>query len=157
MLEQALIAVAASGGTALVQAAGTDAWAGLSRAVAGWFGRGNAQREQAELERLDQTADSVQAAGPGEVEAVRGRQEVVWQTRIETLLENLDAGQREQAAEDLRAVLARHAPQPGVSAGQGGLAAHSVDIRAEGGSIAAGVINGGAQIGPPRLPDPSQG
>jgi hypothetical protein len=157
VLDQALIALAASGGTALVQAAGTDAWTGLRQAVAGWFGRGDAQREQAELERLDQTAGSVQAADPGEVERVRDRQEIVWQTRIETLLENLDAAQREQAAEELRAVLAEHAPQPGVSAGRGGLAANMVDIRADRGAIAGGVINGGAQIGHPQLPGPSQG
>ncbi|MEW2266101.1 hypothetical protein ACGF5T_30620 [Streptomyces sp. NPDC047853] len=157
MIEQALIALAASGGTALVQAAGTDAWTGLRQAVAGWFGRGDVQRERAELERLDQTADIVQAAGQGEVERVRDRQEAVWQTRIETLLENLDAAQREQAAEELRAVLAQHASQPGVSAGQGGLAANTVDVRADRGSIAGGVINGGAQISNPRLPDPPQG
>ncbi|WP_031080733.1 hypothetical protein [Streptomyces sp. NRRL S-118] len=157
MLDEALIAVAASGGTALVQAAGTDAWTGLRQAVAGWFGRGDAQRERAELERLDQTADSVQAADAGEVKRVRDRQEVVWQTRIETVLENLDTAQREQAAEELRSLLAQHAPQAGVSAGQGGLAANTVDIRADRGSIARGVINGGAQIGHPPLPDPPQG
>ncbi|MFD5910541.1 hypothetical protein ACFWHL_17685 [Streptomyces massasporeus] len=152
-----LIALAASGGTALVQAAGTDAWTGLREAVAGWFGRGDAQRERAELERLDQTADSLQAAGPSEVERVRKRQEVVWQTRIEALLENLDTAQREQAARDFRAVLAQHFPRPGMSAGQGGLAANTVDLRADRGSIAGGVINGGVQIGNPSLPDPPQG
>ncbi|MER6982999.1 hypothetical protein ABT317_40080, partial [Streptomyces carpinensis] len=132
MLDQELIALAASGGTALVQAAGTDAWTGLRQAVAGWFGRGDAQRERAELERLEQTADSVRDAGPDEVERVRDRQEGVWQTRIEALLENLDGAQREQAAKELASLLAQHAPQPGVSAGQGGLAANRVDVRAEG-------------------------
>ncbi len=141
----------------MVQAASTDAWTGLRQAVARWFGRGDAQREQAELERLDQTADSVQDADPGEVERVRGRQEALWQTRIETLMENLDAVQRERAAEELRSLLAQHAPQPGVSAGQGGLAANSVNIHADRGSIAGGVINGGAQTGRPPLPDPPQG
>ncbi|MFF9898438.1 hypothetical protein [Streptomyces longispororuber] len=157
MLDQVLAALAASGGTAVVQAAGTDAWAGLRQAVAGWFGRGDAERERVELERLDQTAASVHNAEPGEVERVRGRQEVVWQSRIETLLENLDPVQREQAAEELRGLLAQHAVPPGVSAGQGGLAAHTVDIRADRGSIAGGVINDGAHINHPSLPDPPQG
>jgi hypothetical protein len=56
MLEQALTALAAAGGTAVVQAAGTDAWTGLRQAVARWFGRGDRQRERVELERLDRTA-----------------------------------------------------------------------------------------------------
>ncbi|MGW3466207.1 hypothetical protein ACWDE9_44675, partial [Streptomyces olivaceoviridis] len=38
MLEQALTALAAAGGAAVVQAAGTDAWTGLRQAVARWFG-----------------------------------------------------------------------------------------------------------------------
>ncbi|MFE6160444.1 hypothetical protein ACFQ7F_16200 [Streptomyces sp. NPDC056486] len=157
MLDQALIALAASGGTALVSAAGTDAWTGLRQAVAHWFGRGDAHREQAELDRLDQTAACVQASDPGEAERTRNRQEVVWQTRMETLLESLDAAERERAAEQLRSLLAHHAPQSGVMAGAGGLAANTVDIHADHGSIAGGVIHGGAHIGPPSLPDPPQG
>jgi hypothetical protein len=157
MLDQALIALAATGGTALVTAAGTDAWRGLQQAVARWFGRGDTQREQAELERLDQTAAAMQATDPAEAEQARNRQEAVWQTRIETLLENLDGTERERAAEQLRSLLAQHAPQGGVVAGAGGLAANTVDIHAEQGSIAAGVIHGGAQIGTPPMPAPPQG
>ncbi|MFF9453589.1 hypothetical protein [Streptomyces flaveolus] len=157
MLDQALIALAASGGTALAGAAGTDAWTGLRQAVARWFGRGDAQREQAELDRLDQTAVSVQVTDPAEAERARIRQEAVWQTRIESLLEGLDAAQRKQAAEQLRSLLAQHAPQAGVVAGPGGLAANTVAIHADRGSVSGGVIHGGVQIGSPPLPDPSQG
>ncbi|MFE7582224.1 hypothetical protein ACFU5Y_11785 [Streptomyces gardneri] len=157
MLEQALAVLAAAGGTAVVQAAGTDAWAGMRQAVARWFGRGDTQRAEAELERLDQTAVAVQAADPAEAEQSRNRQEAVWQTRIETVLESLDGAERERAAEQLRSLLAEYAPQSGVAAGPGGLAANTVDIHAEQGSIAAGVIHGGAQIGPPLAPDPPQG
>ncbi|MBI0295311.1 hypothetical protein JBE04_12730 [Streptomyces sp. PRKS01-29] len=157
MLDQALIALAASGGTALAGAAGTDAWTGLRQAVARWFGRGDAQREQAELDRLDQTAASVQVTDPAEAERARNRQEAVWQTRIETLLESLDAAQREQAAKQLRSLLTQYAPQSGVVAGPGGLAASTVGIHADRGSIAGGVIHGGAQIGSPPLPDSPQG
>lgn len=157
MLDQALVALAASGGTALVSAAGTDAWASLRQALARWFGRGDGQREQAELERLDQTAASVQARDSAETERARTRLEAAWQARIETLLESLDVAERERAAEDLRGLLARHAPHSGPVAGAGGLAANRVDIRAEQGAIAGGVIHGGAQIGNPPLPDPSQG
>jgi hypothetical protein len=180
MLEQALTALAAAGGTAVVQAAGTDAWGGLRQAVARWFGGGDPQRERAELERLDQTAgalataataetaeaaeaaEAAGAAGAVEGERVRIRQEAAWRARIEAFLEGLDDTERSQAAEELRALLARHTPQAGVSAGHGELASElvvggSADIRAEGGSIAAGVIHGGAHIARPPAPDPSQG
>ncbi|MFF2778550.1 hypothetical protein ACFVU3_26970 [Streptomyces sp. NPDC058052] len=157
VLEQAWVLLAAAGGTAVVQAAGTDAWAGLRQAVARWFGRGDAQRAEAELERLDQTAAAVQVTDPAEAERSRSRQEVVWQTRIETLLESLDGIERQRAAEQLRSLLSECAPRSGVTAGPGGLVANTVDVHAEQGSIAAGVIHGGAQIVPPPVPDPSQG
>ncbi|QLJ02833.1 hypothetical protein HZZ00_19135 [Streptomyces sp. NEAU-sy36] len=157
MLDQVLTALAASGGTAVVTAAGTDAWAGVRGAVAGWFGRGDAQREQAELERLDQTALVLAAADSAEAERVRIRQEASWQTRIEAVLEGLAADEREDAAEQLRLLLAQHTPG-GAVAGPGGLAVTgNAEIRAGNGSIAAGVIHGGARIGHPRKPDPSQG
>jgi hypothetical protein len=156
MLEQALTALAAAAGAAVVRAAGTDAWTGLRTAVARWFGRGDGQRERAELERLTRTAGELQSAEPTQAEALRIRQETAWQTRIESLLEGLDDDERAQAAEELRALLTQHAQQGGPSADRGGVAV-SGDIRAEKGAIAAGVIHGGAHIGHPQPPDPSQG
>lgn len=158
MLEQALTALAAAGGSSVVQAAGTDAWAGLRQAIARWFGRGSDQREQAQLERLDQTAGELDAANAASVEELRTRQQTAWQTRIEDLLENLDETERARAADQLRAVLTQHTPHGDVSAGWGGLTAGSnVDIRAEHGSFAAGVVHGGVHISRPSSPDPSQG
>ncbi|QEV56463.1 hypothetical protein CP981_37095 [Streptomyces platensis] len=63
MLTEALMALAAAGGGAVVQAADTDLWAGFSQRVARLFSRGDTQREQAELERLDRTAAVVRAVG----------------------------------------------------------------------------------------------
>ncbi|MFI6010720.1 hypothetical protein ACIBAG_18205 [Streptomyces sp. NPDC051243] len=158
MLEQALTALAAAGGAAVVQAAGTDAWTGLRQAVARWFSRGDGQREHAELERLDRTADELRSAEADQAERLSIREEAAWQARIEALLENLDQEERARAAEELRALLAEQTPQSRASAGQGGLAVGgNADFRAEGGSIAAGVIHGGAHIGRPQTPDPSQG
>ncbi|MFE9727943.1 hypothetical protein ACFYQ5_31375 [Streptomyces sp. NPDC005794] len=51
-----MTALAAAGGTAVVEAASTDAWAGLRQQLSRWFGRGNTQCESAELEHLDRTA-----------------------------------------------------------------------------------------------------
>ncbi|MFI6608778.1 hypothetical protein [Streptomyces poriferorum] len=158
VLEEALAAAAAAGGIAVVEAAGTEAWTGLRQAIARWFGRGDGQREQAELERLDQTASALEASNADTVDRVRIRQEATWQARIEAMLESLDETECDQAADELRALLAQHTPHSEASAGQGGLAVvGSIGIRAEGGSIAAGIIHGGAQIGPPPAPDPSQG
>ena len=160
MLAEALAALALAGGTAVVQAAGTDGWASFRQAVARWFGCGDESRERAELERLDRTAAELEAAGPSEVERVRARGEASWQARFEMLLEGLDEAGRERSATALRQLLAQHAPAAagGVSAGAGGVAAGgNITNRAEGGSIAAGVIHGGAHLGGPSQPDPAQG
>jgi hypothetical protein len=149
MLGKALAALAAAGGTAVVQAVGTDIWTEVRRAVAGWLGRGDEHRERVELERLDLTAGALQAAGSAEVERVRIRQEAAWQARFEALLESLDDVERARAAEALRDLLPQ--PTPGLAVGG------NAEIRADNGSIAAGVIGGGARILPPSPPDPSQG
>ena len=78
VLAEALTALAAAAGTAVVQAAGTDAWTGFRSEVARWFGGRDALREESALERLDQAAAALKAAGPGEAERVRARQEAVW-------------------------------------------------------------------------------
>lgn len=112
MLEEALAAVAAAGGTAVVQAAGTDAWGALRQRVARLFGRADGGRERAELEQLDRTAELLATAGPTEAELVRESQETSWRGRFEVLLESLDAGEREQVAAELRR-LAAGEPGPG--------------------------------------------
>ncbi|MFE2104248.1 hypothetical protein, partial [Streptomyces sp. NPDC059468] len=116
--------------------------------VAGWFGRGDAQREHEELERLDQTVAVLTAADSAELQRVRDRQEAAWQTRFEMLLESLDQDVQEQAAARLHALLAKYSPAAGgTSSGPGGLAVGgNVDIRADRGSVATGVLHGGAHI-----------
>ncbi|MGW2672603.1 hypothetical protein ACWC5F_31740 [Streptomyces sp. NPDC001272] len=159
MLSEALTALAMSGGTAVVTAAGTAAWEGFRSRVAAWFGRGNAQRESAELERLERTAAELAAAeGGGQLERLRIRQEASWQARFEAFLEDLPDDERERAGEALRELLNERAAQAQVSAGDGGMAVGgSVHISAQEGSVAAGVIHGGVRIGHPQGPDPSRG
>jgi hypothetical protein len=112
MLPEALTALAAAGGAAVVQAAGSDAWEGLRGRLARWFGRGNAERERVELERLDRSADELAAADADIAERIRTQQETVWQTRIEALLEDLaDDEQRTRAAAQLQQLLEQVAPQ----------------------------------------------
>lgn len=157
VLAESLEALAAAGGAAVVQAATTDAWTELRDRVARWFARGDGERERVQLERLDRSAAELVASGGSEQE--QGLQARVWRTRIEDLLEGLDDdAEREQAATELRTLLADTAAAGGVSAAAGGVAAgRDVGVSAEGGSIAAAVLHGGAHIGPPPVPDPSQG
>ena len=147
MLAEALTALAAAGGTAVVQAAGKDAWAGFRSRVAKWFGRGDAGREQVALERLDRTAAALEAAGPGEVERVRASQEASWQTLFEVLLEGLDGEEQPRAADELRDLLAGFAGGQAAAVGQDAVAvAGDVDIHAETGGAAAWQM-GNVQIG----------
>ncbi|MFE9882489.1 hypothetical protein [Streptomyces sp. NPDC005784] len=159
MIGAELAALAAAGGTAVVSAAGTDAWGALRQAVARWFGRGDNGREQAELERLDRTAAALRAEGADGLERVRNHEMSSWQTRFETALESLNDAERLRIAAALRDLLAEHAPaRGGVSAAAGGVAAGGdISNRAERSSLAAIVIHGGVSIGHPSQPDPSQG
>ena len=149
MLAEALTALAAAGGTAVVQAAGTDAWAGFRSRVAKWFARGDARREQVALERLDRATAVLEAAGPGEVERVRVGQEVSWQTWFEILLDGLDGEEQQRAADELRDLLAGLAGGRAAAVGQGAVAvAGDVDIHAETGGAAAWQMSN-VQIGQP--------
>ncbi|MGW6564842.1 hypothetical protein [Streptomyces sp. NPDC054975] len=159
MLTESLAMLAAAGGTAVVTAAGQDAWEGFRRQLARWFGRGDAERERSELERLDQTAQDLEAASSEQAERVRIRQEASWQARIEGLLESLGAEEREEAAAALRSLLSQAGHSgPQVSAGAGGTAVGGdIAITADAGSIAAWTIEGGAQTGGPPPQNPSSG
>jgi hypothetical protein len=157
MLSEAMTALAAAGGTAVVQAAGTDAWTGVRQQVARWFGRGNPQREHAELERLDQTAGELEAARPAEVERIRIRQEAAWQGRIEALLESLEDIERARIVDELRTLLAQQASPRRVSAGQSGLAVGgNVRVQADHGGFAAGMVQGDVTLGNPSQPGTHQ-
>ncbi|GFN09697.1 hypothetical protein Smic_82530 [Streptomyces microflavus] len=90
----------------MVQAAGTDAWNGIRDGFARLFGRGEPGREQAELERLDQTRSALEAAGEG-AQRVQIAQVARWQTRLETLLEELPAAEQQLVVAELQALVAQ--------------------------------------------------
>ncbi|MFF3676266.1 hypothetical protein ACFYYS_20145 [Streptomyces sp. NPDC002120] len=117
MLDAALAALAAAGGAAVVQAAGTDEWNGLRSGVARLLGRGDEAREQAELARLDHTATALLAVEPASAERMQLRQEASWQARFEDLLESMGDEERVRLAEGLRALVAE---QPARAGGDGG-------------------------------------
>jgi hypothetical protein len=99
MLAEALAALAASGGTALVAAAATDAWQSARAGFARLFTHGERRHELIES-RLDQTATEVECAI--EPDVVRDRLLPDWQIRLSDLLE-----ERPDFAEELRALTSR--------------------------------------------------
>jgi hypothetical protein len=156
MIGEALTALAAAGGLAVAQAAGTSSWQSLQGAVARWFGRGQDERERAALVRLEQSAATIAAAGSGDEARVRLSEQAVWQARFETVLEGLDDGEREAAAEVLRALLHEQGAPRVVSAGDGGQAVGgNVHIRADHG--VAALRMGDVTVGTPSSPDQVQG
>ncbi|MGW3324231.1 hypothetical protein [Streptomyces virginiae] len=117
MLDEAMVALAASVGSGVVQAAGTDAWQVMRNRLARVFGRGDRQQEAVQLERLDRTAAELTAAGQdaeepaGDEAAANGSEErarhgAAWRTRTEDLLEQLDPDERAAVAAEFRALLA---------------------------------------------------
>jgi hypothetical protein len=160
MLTEALTALAAAGGTAVVQAAGTDAWTTFRTQLAKWFSQGDTQREKATLERLDQAAGAQEAAGQAEAERARAAQEASWQTRFETLLEGLDGTKQQQAAAELVDLLASVAGGRAVATGPGALAIAGdadIGIHADTGGAAAWQM-GSVQLGqPPSAPAGTSG
>lgn len=140
-------ALAVAGGTAVVQAAGTDAWAGFRAKVAQWFARGDSEREQVTLGRLDRAAAALETAGPGDAERVRADQEAEWRTRFETALESLDTAEQRRASDELGVLLAGFAGGRATAIGDDAVAVTGdVSIRAETGGLAAWRM-GNVQIG----------
>ncbi|MEV5978142.1 hypothetical protein [Streptomyces sp. NPDC052114] len=156
MLTEALAALAAAGGTAVVQAAGTSTWQGFQQAVARWFGHGDDERVSTELDRLDRSANVLAGAGGDDEDRLRLREEAVWQVRFETALANLSDDERDRAVEALRALLREHAPAGEASPGDGQTVGGNVHIRADHGSVAA-LRMGDVTFGNPPQPGPPQG
>ncbi len=160
MLDEALAALAAAGGTAVVQAAGTDAWIGFRTRMARLLGRGDNQRERAELARLDQTAASLAEASPSDAERLRLHHEVAWQTRLEILLEGLTIAERIRFADELRDLINSACDAIGsVNSGASGITVgRNLLIESRDRSISAGIIYGDVSEyhAAPEAPDPGR-
>ncbi|MFH8698880.1 hypothetical protein [Streptomyces chartreusis] len=156
MLSESLVALAAAGGTAVVQAVGTDAWAAVRDRTARLFARGDAERHTAELARLEETARELTDQADCSTALVRW--ESSWRARWEMLLDSLPEAELPLFADGLTQVITSAGQRAGstsISAGDHGLAVSGdVSIRAESGSLAGGVV---AVEGGVSLADPFEG
>ncbi len=101
MLAEALMALAATGGNAVITAMATDGWESFKGRIAQVFGRGQPDLAQATAARLDQSRAALAGLTGADLERVRTEQEVAWRTRLEDLLE-----QHPEAADELSALVA---------------------------------------------------
>ncbi|MEE4596666.1 hypothetical protein V2J94_33065 [Streptomyces sp. DSM 41524] len=95
--------VAGQVAAAMVQAAGSDAWAAMRDRIARLLGRGDAGRERAELERLDRTTSELEDPELSEEERTLFRQ--TWQARFRRFLEGLDESERGRVVAELRVLV----------------------------------------------------
>lgn len=113
MLGEALVALASTGGSALVTAMVTDGWEGVRARFARLLGRGDAKETKTATAGLEQSrAVLARLSGP-DLDRARAEQEIVWRTRLGDLLER-DPG----AEKELRALVAEVQAQVVGSAGR---------------------------------------
>src|SRR5262245_36548313 len=113
MLE-ALIALAALAGNALVAAATTDAWEAARRKFARLLGRGDANKEQLADKRLEETRQQLVKVTGQDMDQARVDLARAWQVRMADLLEE-DPGVEAELRAVVEEVLA-HLPAGMVSA-----------------------------------------
>jgi hypothetical protein len=137
-----IASLVALGGNTLVAAAVSDGWEAARDRIARLFGRG--QPDPAIERRLDATRDQLSAASPADVEQVKAETAAAWAVRLNDLLADRPdaAGQLRVLVEEIQAAL----PAGSVS-GHGVAAGRDVNVSADRGSVAAGVIHG--SVAPP--------
>lgn len=145
-----VIALVATAAAALVQAIVTDGWEGVRHKVARLFGRGHP--DPAIERRLDATRDQLATAAPGHLAELQASLAAQWETRFTDLLADHPDALPDLAAlvEELR-IVAPVAADHAVAAGR------DINVTAEGGSVAAGVIHGDVAPPGPPVPGPAGG
>jgi hypothetical protein len=145
-----LAALAAMAGTALVQAMVTDGWEGIRGRVTRLFGCG--EPDKAIERRLDATRQQLAATSPAELERAQAALAAQWQTRFEDLLADHPEAEAELAAlvQELRPVISSAADHSVAAGGD-------VNVSADHGSVAAGVIHGDVTLPGPPAPGPAGG
>lgn len=154
-LAAALIALAALAGNTVVTAAVTDAWESARKGFARLLGRGDPGKTKLAEKRLAETHDQLTQAAGADLERIRAALVAQWVTRMADLLEE-DPG----VEADLRTLVQQiqaQLPAGTVSAADHAVAAgRDVNISADRGGIAAGVIHGNVAPPGPTHPGPAQ-
>jgi hypothetical protein len=88
MVVETLAALAAAGGTALVNAMVTDGWEGIRKRFARLLGRGNDKEVEAATARLERSHAMLAGLSGPDREKAQAEQAVVWRTRLGDLLED---------------------------------------------------------------------
>jgi hypothetical protein len=155
MLSEALSALAAAGGVALVQSAATDAWATARTNFARLLGGRSADRVTVIDTRLEETRAHLQRLAGPPLELARHEQATMWTARLRDLLE-----EDPDAAPRLQDIIEQLAAASGlrVVAGDHGLAVGGDQVNfASSGGIAAGVVQGDvSSVAPPPRPGSAQ-
>lgn len=155
-LVAALIALAALAGNTVVTAAVTDAWETARKGFARLLGRGDPAKTKLADERLEETHDELAKATGADLEQTRAALEAQWVTRLTDLLQ-----EDPDVEADLRALVEQiqaQLPAGTVSAADRSVAAgRDVNIRADHGSVAAGVIHGNVALPNPTQEGPAEG
>jgi hypothetical protein len=144
--------LAALAGNAVVTAALTDAWETVRQRFARLFGRG--QPDSATERRLDATHSKLTATPAAELAEAQDDLAAQWTTRLADLLD-----EHPDAEAELRALVAEvqaMLPAESVSSADHSLAAaRDINIGADRGSVAAGVIHGNVAPPGPTQPGPA--
>ena len=156
MLAESVMALASLAGRTVVSAATTDAWQAAKRGMARLFGRSGPRQEQLAEQRLDQTRNQLASLDDSDVEQARSVLAAQWATRLTDLLE-----EDPDAEADLRALvqqIQQALPAGMVSAADHAVAAgRDVNVQADHGGVAAGVIHGNVVPANPPGPGPANG
>lgn len=154
MLSESLQALAQLAGLTVVAAAVTDAWETARRGTARLLGRGDPKKEQVAEQRLAEMHEQLAGFEGAEREQARTRLAGRWATRLADLLEEDPGVEVELRAlvEEIQAAL----PAGGVSAaGHSVAAGRDVNVGADHGSVAAGVLHGNVTPPGPTGPGPA--
>ena len=147
----ALVALA---GSAFVTAAVTDAWEDVRQKITRFFGRGSA--DPLIERRLDATRAQLEAAPPADLGKAQAEQAARWAGRLADLLE--DHPDAEDELRSLVAEIQRRLPGAADAATRNSVAVgRDVNVTAEHGSLAAGVIHGDVTWPGPPMPGRASG
>ncbi|WP_435233455.1 hypothetical protein [Micromonospora aurantiaca (nom. illeg.)] len=106
MLTESLLALAATGGSAIAGAMATDAWNAVKSAVVRVMNRDAATTESELDHRLENSALALDGLSGPQLTAARAAQEVLWRARLEDFLARYP-----ESANDLERALANVSPQ----------------------------------------------